>query len=245
MDQSTERELTAKRNSFTSFCEVPDDVEKGFRLVPAFYRRNYRKLLPPDKHASILVISSGPGDFQRYLKDLNGTNVLGIDSDPEKAELANGRGLQLETDSCFDFLPRDSEYNFMFGEQEVNHLTRDEFLEFLELLGRCRVSLRPNRGLLLVAANRTNPLIAAEDPGNNRDHYSYTAEDNLKQAFAFAGSTKATPILLDYYVLWKNPTNYVTKLITDTFHLLLRVIFRIYGKNASIFTKRLAILGLT
>jgi len=97
----------------------------------------------------------------------------------------------------------------------------------------------------LVAANCTNLLMAAEYPGNNWDHYLYTAERGLKQAFAFAGTTKATSIPLDCYMLWKNPTNYVAKLITGTFHLLLKVIFRMYGNNASIFTKRLASLGLT
>lgn len=240
MDQQAMRELTAKWSPFTSFCEGPEDVEKGFRLFPAFYERNYKKLLPKDLSAEILVISSGPGYFQQYLKNLGYTNVLGIDSDPEKVAIAKDRGYNSECASSFDYLPRTSTYDFIFGEQEVNHLTREEFLE---LLGKCYESLRPQGKLLLVAANCANPLIATEHPGNNWDHYMFTAEGNLTQAFEHIGFTSVTPMALDFYVLWRNPANYVAKLFTMTFHLILKIIFRMYGKNANIFTKRLAIYG--
>lgn len=241
MEQTNKRELTAKWSPFTSFCEGPEDVEKGFRLFPAFYKRNYKNLLPQDKDAPVLVISSGPGYFQKYLKDLGYTNVLGIDSDPDKVSDAKARGLNSECASSFDYLPIENSYELIFGEQEINHLTRSEFLE---LLDKCHKSLTQGGRLLLIAANCTNPLISTEHPGNNWDHYLHTAEGNLTQAFNHIGFKSITPMSLDFYVLWTNPANYVAKLLTSSFHLFLKIIFRMYGKNAKIFTKRLAISGI-
>ena len=240
MDHKVNFELTAKWSPFTTFCEGPDDIEKGFRLFPAFYEKNYKKFLPRDTGAPILVMSSGPGYFQAFLRERGFTNAIGIDTDPSKITIARDRGLRSECLSPFDWLPQAASFEFIFGEQEINHLTRREFLALLE---KCRVSLRPGGKVLLNAANCANPLVASEYPGNNWDHYLTTAEGNLKQAFSQMGFQEVTVVPLDFYVLWANPLNYVAKIVTGSIHLALKLVFRIYGKNASIFTKRLAVCG--
>jgi len=233
-------EPTARWSPFTTFCEGPEDPQKGFRLFPAFYKRNYQRHLPRDKTAAILVLSSGPGYFQEFLRGLGYERVVGIDTDQGRVAAARERELTSEHASPFEWLPRPDGFDFIFGEQEVNHLTR---AELLELLDRCRASLRPGGKLLLVAANCANPLVATEHPGNNWDHYLFTAEGNLTQAFERAGFREVTPFALDFYVLWTNPLNYVAKAVTGALHLTFKVLFRMYGKNTRIFTKRLAILG--
>jgi SAM-dependent methyltransferase len=234
-------QLTARLSPFTTFCEGPEDMEKGFRLFPAFYRYNYLKLLPKEKDAPVLVLSSGPGYFQQFLRDLGYTNVKGIDTNAHFVDLARQRGLESECASSFDWLPDNSGFAMIFGEQEVNHLTRDEFLRLLRL---CRESLREGGRLVLNAANCSNPFIASEYPGNNLDHFLATAEGNLVQAFRHTGFVDIRPLPMHFYVLWKNPANYVAWGITSSLHLLLRVVFRLYGKTASIFTKRLIITGV-
>ena len=232
--------LQARWSPFTTFCEGPEDHAKGFALFPAFYGRNYAKWLPKDKTAPILVISSGPGYFQEFLKELGHTDVTGIDTNQAFVDEANERGLNSICASSFDWLPKEGRFAFIFGEQEINHLTRDELMVLLE---KCKASLRTGGRLMLNAANAANPLIATEHPGNNWDHYLVTAEGNLRQAFTRAGFAEIQPLPLDFYVLWKNPLNYVAKAVTSTLHLTIKVLFRMYGKDAKIFTKRLAITG--
>ena len=113
-----------------------------------------------------------------------------------------------------------------------------------ELIVLCRNALRPGGRLVLNAANATNPLIATEHPGNNWDHRLVTAEGNLRQAFERLGFREVVPFPLDFYVLWRNPANYVARMVTGSIHLALRLLFLMYGKDAKIFTKRLGITGV-
>src|SRR6266850_2556724 len=71
-------ELTAKIEPFDSFWEAPEDIEKGYASFYQFYRWNYLKYLPGDRHARILVISCGPGYFVNLLNKEGYRNVLGI-----------------------------------------------------------------------------------------------------------------------------------------------------------------------
>ena len=98
--------LRATWSPFTTFCEGPEDVAAGFRLFPAFYGRNYGRLLPADRDAPILVLSSGPGYFQSFLKQRGYHDVTGLDSDPAKVAQATARGLRAHAVSSFDWLPR-------------------------------------------------------------------------------------------------------------------------------------------
>src|SRR6266446_1662710 len=81
-------ELTAKIERFDTFWEGPEDVEKGYSSFFKFYARNYLKYVPVDRQSRILVISCGPGYFVNLLVQKGYSNVLGIDSDPEKVGYA-------------------------------------------------------------------------------------------------------------------------------------------------------------
>ena len=155
--------------------------------------------------------------------------------------VATGRGLNSACESPFEVLPCEDAYAFIFGEQEINHLTRDELFDLLQ---RCLASLNPGGRLLLNAANCANPLISTEYPGNNWDHYLQAAEGNMTQAFSRAGFREVTPFALDFYVWWGNPLNYVAKALTATLHFVFKMMFRVYGKNATILTKRLGITAV-
>jgi SAM-dependent methyltransferase len=230
-------ELRARYSPFTTFCEGPENIEKGYRLSTLFHKRNFYARLPKAKDARILVVSSGVGYFQYSLKLWGYTNVLGIDSDEDKVKYALSKGLESECHNAFSFLEKASDtYDFIFVEQEINHLTRDEFIEFLE---RVHAALTSHGKLLLSAANCANPIIATEYLGNNIDHYISIAENGLYQYLDLAQFKNITIFAHDFYVLWNNPLNYIAKCVTGLIHLFLRVIFVMYGKKNKIFTKRL------
>ncbi len=234
--------LTASFSPFTSFCEGPEDIESGFGLFLLFHKRNYGARIPEDRNAETLVVSSGVGYFQHFLKESGFRNVLGIDSDPEKVDYARKRGFRSECACAFEFLEtRPEAFDFIFAEQEVNHLTRSEFKRFLEL---CYAALRPGGRVILAAANCANPLIATEYPGNNMDHYISLAENGIRQYFSLQPFREVHVFPHDFYVLKNNPLNYAAKFATGLFHLFLKIAFKMYGKSNRIFTKRLGVLAI-
>lgn len=233
--------LTAKIEPFDSFWEAPDDIEKGYSSFAQFYRYNYLPHLPPDKAAHILAISCGPGYFVNTAQQHGYHNVLGIDSDPAKVALATQRNLNCQVAAAFPFLaehPR--QYDVIFCEQELNHLTKEEILAFLAL---CRGSLKPNGTLIVHALNGANPITGAEALAQNFDHYNTFTEYTLRQVLTYAEFTDTRVIPLKLYVFYKNPLNYALIALDAVYTLFFRFSFMLYGKANRIFTKKIAAIA--
>jgi SAM-dependent methyltransferase len=231
--------LEATIEPFDSFWEAPDDIEKGYRSFGLFYRDNYRKLFPADKQANILCVSCGPGYGVKLLNELGYANVLGIDSFDEKIAFATAKQLNCRKAYAFDFLEDspDDGYDLIWVEQELNHLTRIEILEFLDL---CRRKLRPGARLLVFALNGANPITGAEALAQNFDHFNTFTEYTLRQVLLHSGFTQVVAFDLNLYVFYANPFNYVAMAAAGTLALLFRACFLLYGKKNRLFSKKIA-----
>lgn len=236
---TTQRELTAKMEPFDSFWEGPGNIEKGFTSLYKFYKHNYLPLVPTDKNSKILVISCGPGYFVDMLNRNGYDNVLGIDSYVEdKIDVARERGLNCEQATAFEFLETcEDSYDLIFCEQEINHLTKEEILEFLVL---ANTKLNKDGKLIMHALNGANPITGAEALAQNFDHYNTFTEYTMKQALTHTGYKDVKVVPLHLYVFWKNPANYVLIAISALYTLFFRVSFFMYGKTNKIFTKKIA-----
>jgi 2-polyprenyl-3-methyl-5-hydroxy-6-metoxy-1,4-benzoquinol methylase len=232
------RQLAARLEPFDSYWQAPKDVEKGFDSFTAYYRANYLAHMPADRDARILVISCGPGYLVKMLRDRGYRQVLGIDSDPAKVEVARRHQLPCETAQAFAFLEgRRAQFDVIVPEQELNHLTLDETIEFLAL---CRQALRPGGHVVVYAMNGANPLVGSENIAHNIDHFYNVTEYSLVQILQLAGFEGARVFPLKLYVFWKNPLNYVGLAVTATLELMFRVIFMLYGKKVKVLSKKLA-----
>src|SRR5215212_9159007 len=179
------RALAARLEPFDSYWQAPKDVEKGFSSFTAYYKANYLAHMPQDRDARILVISCGPGYLVNMLRQCGYRNVLGIDSDPAKVEFARRRSLPCEAAQAFPFLTgRHGEYDVIIPEQELNHLTLDETIEFLRL---CRDALRPGGKVVVYAMNGANPLVGSENLAHNIDHFYNLTEYSLEQVLNLSG----------------------------------------------------------
>ncbi len=232
-------ELTAKIEPFDSFWEAPDDIESGYHSFYLFYKDNYLKYLPENRDANILCISCGPGYLVNLLSDLGYSNVLGIDSFPEKINYAKSRSLNCRVAYAFDFL-EDCEpdtYDVIFCEQELNHLTKDEILEFLTL---CKLKLRADGQLICFALNGANPLTGAEALAQNFDHYNTFTEYTMRQVLEYSGFQQVKVFGLNLYVFYRNPFNYIAMFSAWLFSVFFRASYILYGKKNKIFTKKIA-----
>lgn len=229
--------LAARLEPFDSYWQAPDDIDKGYSSFYEYYRHNYLPRMPSDRAARILVVSCGPGYLVNMLRDNGYDNVLGIDSDPDKIAHATRRDLNCSTARAFDFLSGGSEeYDAIIAEQELNHLTLEEQLEFLSL---CRQRLRRGGLLFVYGLNGANPLVGSENLAHNIDHFNTFTEHSIRQILELAGFADIRPLPLAIYVFWKNPMNYVGLAVTGALELGFRLIYRIYGKNVRILTKKI------
>lgn len=230
--------LAARLEPFDSYWQAPKDVEKGYEAFKAYYRANYLPHMPARRDVSILVVSCGPGYLVNMLRESGYLNVLGIDSDPAKVEFAARRGLPCEAAQAFPFLKeRVASFDVIIPEQELNHLTLDETIEFLQL---CRQALKPGGQVVVYAMNGANPLVGSENLAHNIDHFYNVTEHSLEQILTLAGFARVRVFPLKLYVFWRNPLNYVGLAVTATLELAMRGIFALYGKKVRVLSKKIA-----
>lgn len=193
--------------------------------------------MPENRDAKILVISCGPGYLLHMLKENGYTDVLGIDSDAEKIKPGIARGLNCQVFSAFDFLAENQgQFDQIIGEQELNHLTHTETIAFLKL---ARNALAPGGGIVVYGLNGANPIVGAENLAHNIDHFYLLTEYSLGQLLELAGFSRIATHPLKLYVFWKNPLNYVGLAVTSLLELCMRIVFKMYGKNVKILSKKL------
>jgi 2-polyprenyl-3-methyl-5-hydroxy-6-metoxy-1,4-benzoquinol methylase len=230
--------LTAKIEPFDSFWEAPENVDKGYSSFAKFYKRNYLKYIPQNKQSRILVISCGPGYLVNLLTNEGYRNVLGIDSFPEKVKYAQQRNLNCRAEQAFPFLQNNQEpYDLIFCEQELNHLTKEEMLDFLAL---CRHNLDDDGVLIVHGLNGANPITGAEALAQNFDHYNTFTEYSLRQVLRHANFGSIHVIPLNLYVFYLNPLNYVLIALDAVYTLFFKFSFMLYGKSNRLFTKKIA-----
>jgi 2-polyprenyl-3-methyl-5-hydroxy-6-metoxy-1,4-benzoquinol methylase len=233
-----EVELSARLERFDSFWEGPDDVESGYKSLGQFYRVNYLKHVPENKDASILVISCGPGYFVNMLAEEGYSDVLGIDSHADKVEHAVKRGLNCRPGTAFDVLEASEQpYDAVICEQELNHLTKGEMVDFLRLVWS---KLKPGGRLICHGLNGANPIVGAETLAQNFDHFNTFTSYSLDQVLEFSGFQDIRVFGLHLYVFYTNPFNYVAWAVSSAFSLTFRALFVLYGKKNKIFTKKIA-----
>jgi SAM-dependent methyltransferase len=233
--------LAARLEPFDTYWQAPEDVEAGFDSFYAYYKANYLPHMPGDRNASILVISCGPGYLVNTLKRHGYTNVTGIDSDPDKVRYAEHRNLNCSTAEAFPYLQKSAtEFDLIVPEQELNHLTLEEQIEFLEL---CKKRLAPGGYVFVYGLNGANPLVGSETLAQNIDHFNTFTEYSLTQLLEVAGYARIKPLPLKLYVFWKNPLNYVGLAVTTIYETYCRIMFKLYGKNVKILSKKIAAIA--
>jgi len=230
--------LTAKIEPFDSFWEAPQNIEKGYSSFYKFYKNNYLKYIPHDRNINILVISCGHGYFVNLLNKFGYNNVLGIDSDPTKVEYAKMMGLNCRVENAFPFLKGNNRsFHVIIAEQEINHLTKDEIVEFLNL---CHNRLNDDGMQIVHSLNGANPITGSEALAQNFDHYNSFTEYSLRQVLELAHFDDIKIIPLNLYVFYKNPLNYLGIFFETVLTLFFRFTFILYGKSNRIFTKKIA-----
>jgi hypothetical protein len=142
----------------------------------------------------------------------------------------------------FPFLAKHQtgEYDCIIPEQELNHLTIDETIAFLDA---SRKALRSGGTIIVYAMNGANPMVGSENLAHNIDHFYNVTEYSIGQLLQLGGFQNVRPFALKLYVFWKNPLNYVGLAVTSVLELTFRVLFKMYGKKVRILSKKIAAIA--
>lgn len=216
-------------------------VESGYALFGQYLGANYLPHMPKAKDAAILCISCAIGYFVKRLVEEGYTNVLGIDADPDYIAQASKKGLNCIEAHAFPFLEEHPQsFDAIWCGNEVNHLTKEELIEFLRL---CQYSLRPNGTVMIHSQNGANPITGMDGLAHNIDHQAVYTEYSLRQVLEYTGfkSIRIVPVRL--YVFYWNPLNYLGIAIDFLLTSFFRLLFKFYQKNNRIFTKKIAGIG--
>jgi SAM-dependent methyltransferase len=165
-------------------------------------------------------------------------DVLGIDSDPDKVAIAKRHLLNCKVANAFPFLRENkTAFDLIFAEQEINHLTKDELLIFLNL---CRKNLRQGGVLFVHSLNGANPLTGSEALAQNFNHFNTFTEYSLRQVLIHSGFQDIQAFPLNLYIFYENPLNYIGMAFNTLLNVLFRLGFIFYGKENKIFSKKFA-----
>lgn len=88
----------------------------------------------------------------------------------------------------------------LFGEQELNQLTKEEMMIFLRLCWQ-RMSLGAT--LIVHGLNGANPLTGSDASAQNFDHFNTFTEYSLQQVLDYSGFVRVRTIPLNLYVFFE------------------------------------------
>ena len=155
----------------------------SFERVRQHYFRGW---LPSDPDAPVLDLGCGNGQLLAFLSRAGLRSVVGVDRSPDQAErsrraapgaevvLGDGRALLRE---------RAGNFGAIFCIDVLEHLTRDELLEYLHLIA---AALRPGGALIAQVPNADSPFHGAIRYGDVTHELAFTV-DALAHLFAIAG----------------------------------------------------------
>lgn len=136
------------------------------------YAHFLRGWFPDSKTAAIADLGCGNGQLLQLLKDNGYHNLRGIDVSASQVKLARQVVPDVDLGDALGFLrASESEFDLILSLDVIEHLTKDEALEFLKL---SFAALRPGGRLVLQTPNLDSPMSGAVRYGDFTHEIGFT-----------------------------------------------------------------------
>ena len=119
-----------------------------------------------NKNAAVLDVGCGKGEWLAWMKQQGFTQLSGVDASISDLQHSQSwlQGVELHQQPVLEHLvDRPSAFDLIHGKDVAEHMTKDEFLRFLQLT---RASLKPGGQLWLMTFNAQAPLASATRYGD-------------------------------------------------------------------------------
>ena len=131
--------------------ELPAAEQQGaLERHARFFDHLFAPLLAAGRPRRVLEVGCGAGPFLHWAVTRGIPEVRGFDLSAEQVAAAERLGLPAEVASYRDALPRQGGWDWIVALDLIEHLTRDEALELLDL---CHAALAPGGTLILTTPN--------------------------------------------------------------------------------------------
>lgn len=128
---------------------------KYVKFIKRKFTTTFEDYLPEDKNAAILEIGCANGMALSALKDMGYNNLLGIEIDPQLAEIARSLSLKVETQDAAGFVKETKKkFDFIYLFDVLEHFELDKIPE---ILGDLYEILNKNGKLMMIVPNATSP----------------------------------------------------------------------------------------
>lgn len=190
-----------------------------FEKAAEEYKRVYQGIIPDDKKAVILDFGCGTGDFLYYLKKEGYENFYGVDASRQQIEYCRANITdKAEAADGFKFLlDKPQFYDFIIAHDVLEHIPKDQTLEFLDLIKR---SLKDNGVFLARVPNMSNPFGLDARYNDLTHEIGFTAK-SLYQAFFVAGF-KEIRFLPPREIPVRSVRNWIRKILVKCLHGAIR-----------------------
>lgn len=134
-----------------------------------------KEFFPKDKSAKIVDLGCGHGTLIYFAQRAGYQNVSGVDTSLQQIQLGEKLGIKnLRQQDIFEFIKNcpESSLDLVSTIDVMEHLTRDEFLEFAELVNK---ALKPNGAWLIHVPNGMSPYFGSVFYGDYTHEQAFTS----------------------------------------------------------------------
>jgi len=220
---------------------------KEYEQYRRYFRANYQRFLPADRHASIVDVGCGLGHCLYYLQSEGYTQFVALDVCAEALEECIARGLvpreravQAEAGEYLEAHPHT--FDVIIMNDVIEHITKEAVLP---LLTSVRRALRPGGVAIIKTLNASQPLLGCGSRYIDFTHTLLFTEESLRYVCVKAGFAQTAIYPQNIWVF--NP---VVNVIGRMGHWMLgglfRLLFVLYGRHSThIFTKDIIAVART
>ena len=158
---------------------------EGFQREFPTWDKHFGRLLSPDHGSRILDVGCGRGGMVYWLQQRGYRNAGGIDLSREQVDTARQLGIpNVQQADAGEYLTgRRAHYDALILRDVLEHFTRDEIVEVLEL---CRSAIRPGGVLIVQVPNAESPFFGRIRYGDFTHELAFSSS-SLTQLFNVVG----------------------------------------------------------
>jgi len=168
-----------------------DALRQNFSMLIPWYSCILKDRLPKNKHARILDLPCGYGNFLFFLRAKGYTNAIGYDRDVNQIQLARALELNATEGEAFSMLQNDTTgFHCIASIDFLEHLSKNDAFSFLEL---AKSRIRPG-GMLILRTPCSDGPFGSHDRDNDITHKWNPTSTVLATLLDMAGFTEISII---------------------------------------------------
>jgi len=213
-------------------------LEKKYKLLHRYYKKNHLKYLPLDKESTGLDIGCGTGEFIKFLTSIGYKNVLGIDNSKECVSFCKNKKYNVKKANAETFLKSNpNKYDFITFNDIMEHLTKEEVFSLLEATLK---ALKKNGIVLIKVPNMANPITGITGRYLDFTHEIGFTESSLATVLRTIGFANTKIKGTDIYVTAFPPLNFVAKISSKIISKIIYCLSALFGRTShKIFTNHI------